>query len=182
MKRKVILQYPTTDSTITSSSFWLFAWIVGKQYLQMCQRHSLSLPDIASCGENTIVTPERKLKCYAVLWLLIIMHSGSRQCAEAPLCFPPALCSRATRMWCCVAVCDLLSEMSCRRCCTMLTLSIKKRRDASAVCDTSYTAGRDAFLCNTTIACRLCLFIFFFRTTIFSIWVCPWRINEQSNL
>lgn len=42
--------------------------------------------------------------------------------------------------------------------------------------------GRDAFLCNTTIACRLCLFLFFFRTTIFPIWVCPWRIDEQSNL
>lgn len=80
--------------------------IVINQYLQLDLCQPLSLFPILPPGVNMIKAPERKLKCYAVLWLFDD-HALLRQttCWSTSL-FSARPCSWM-RMWGCVVVCNL---------------------------------------------------------------------------
>lgn len=130
-------------------------------------------------GENMMITPERKLKCYAVLWLLD-NHAHLKQTVWwSTSLFSARPCSWTTRMWCCVVVCNLWGSITYW---SLYSSSTDHITENERYRDTVWHVSRvkrEASLCATTTLHTLCLFE---PTLPFSISVFSLRIDEQSNL
>lgn len=109
-------------------------------------------------GENMMITPERKLKCYAVLWLLG-NHAHLKQTVWwSTSLFSARPCSWKTRMWCSVVVSNLWGCINYQTLCSSSADPITKiERYRHCMWHMYRMLDARLLLCNTTIVHSLFL-------------------------